>query len=106
MGTGGAAINILDPETGQARTTTLRDIYQLGRLVDQLDNIHFFVRPCIPQDIPPASYDVNVFYSSFKATTRHIMSGVNDEKGLGMIVDLASMIAGTRKSSTDNRALR
>lgn len=97
MGTGGAAINILDPETGQARTTTLRDIYQLGRLVDQLANIHFFIRPCIPRDIPPAYYDVNVFYSSFKATAKHVMSGVNDEKSLGMIIDLASIIAGTRE---------
>jgi len=48
LGTGGAAIRILDLETGESRPSTLKDLYQLGRLVDQLDNIHFFLRPCIP----------------------------------------------------------
>ncbi len=42
LGTGGAAIRILDLETGESRPSTLKDLYQLGRLVDQLDNIHFF----------------------------------------------------------------
>ena len=61
MGTGGAAIRILDLETGESRPSTLEDLYQLGRLVDSLDNIHFFLRPCIPTDIPPTAYDINVF---------------------------------------------
>ena len=47
LGTGGAAINILDLETGKSRSTTLNDLYQIARLVDCLDNIHFFVRPCV-----------------------------------------------------------
>ena len=32
LGTGGAAIVILDLETGNARSTTLNDMYQLARL--------------------------------------------------------------------------
>ncbi len=94
MGTGGAAIKILDLETGQDRATTLRDLYMLGRLVDQLDNIHFFLRPCIPQDIPHTACDVNVFYTCFKATSKHVMGGVNDEEGFHKVLDLSSMIAG------------
>ncbi|MGD2024342.1 MAG: trimethylamine methyltransferase family protein [Desulfobacterales bacterium] len=94
LGTGGAAINILDLESGQARPSTLKDIYQIGRLVDALDNIHFFLRPCIPTDIPQTAYDVNVFYACLKATAKHVMAGVNDEKGFHSVLDLASMIAG------------
>ena len=52
LGTGGAAVVILDLETGKARSTTLNDMYQLGRLADRLDNIHFFVRPCAPRTFP------------------------------------------------------
>ncbi len=95
MGTGGAAIKILDLETGQARATTLRDLYLLGHLADQLDNIHFFLRPCIPQDIPQTACDVNVFYTCFKATSKHIMGGVNDEEGFRKVLDLSSMVAGS-----------
>ena len=94
LGTGGAAINILDLESGQVRPSTLNDIYQIGRVVDALDNIHFFLRPCIPTDISQTAYDVNVFYACLKATTKHVMAGVNDEKGFHSVLDLASMIAG------------
>ncbi len=94
MGTGGAAIKFLDLETGQARATILRDLYLLGRLVDQLDNINFFLRPCIPQDIPHAAYDVNIFYKCFKDTSKHIMGGVNDKEGFHKVLDLSSMVAG------------
>ena len=98
MGTGGAAIKILDLETGEARPSSLNDLFQLGSLVDKLDNIHFFLRPCIPQDIPVSAYDVNVFYSSFKATAKHIMSGVNSDKNLQDIIEMASIIAGSKEA--------
>jgi trimethylamine--corrinoid protein Co-methyltransferase len=94
LGTGGAAIKILDLETGETRHTTLQDLYDLGRLVDQLDNIHFFLRPCIPKDIPETLYDENVFYTCLKATTKHVMAGVNDVEGFHKMLDIASMVAG------------
>ena len=97
LGTGGAAVKILDLETGQPRSSTLRDLYDLGRLVDRLDHIHFFLRPCIPTDIPEVDYDVNMFYACLKATGKHVMSGVNDEAGLHRVIDMAAMLAGGKQ---------
>jgi len=97
LGTGGAAIKILDLDTGEPRSSTLRDLYNIGRLVDGLDHIHFFLRPCIPTDIPEADYDVNMFYACLKATGKHVMSGVNDEAGLHRIIDMAALLAGGKK---------
>ncbi len=94
LGTGGAAIKILDPETGDVRATTLNDLYDVSRLVDKLDNIHFLVRPCIPTDIDEADYDINMFYTCLKASSKHVMSGVNNEQGLNAVVEMASLIAG------------
>ena len=94
LGTGGAAIKILDLETEDPRPSTLNDLYQLGRLVDRLDNIHFFLRPCIPTDIPESEYDVNTYYACLKSTAKHVMSGVNDVSELHHVIDLAAMIAG------------
>ena len=93
LGTGGAAIEILDLETGNARPSTLNDLYQLGRLVDQLDNIHFFLRPCVPTDIPESAYDINVFYTALKATGKHVMAGVNNVESLRNVLDIAAMVA-------------
>jgi trimethylamine--corrinoid protein Co-methyltransferase len=97
LGTGGAAVKILDMETGLPRSSTLKDLYDLGRLVDRLDHIHFFLRPCIPTDIPEADYDVNMFYACLKATGKHVMSGVNDEAGLSRIIDMAALLAGGKE---------
>jgi len=94
LGTGGAAIKILDLETGKARPSTLNDLYQLGRLADRLENIHFFLRPCVPTDIPESAYDINVFYTALKATGKHVMAGVNDVEGFQKILELAAMVAG------------
>lgn len=98
LGTGGAAIRILDLETGKARPSTLRDLYLLGRLVDRLDNVHFFLRPCVPTDIPQGDYDVNVYYASLRATGKHAMAGVNDVDGFYRVLDLASLVAGGPKN--------
>ena len=52
LGTGGAAVQVLDLENGQVRESVLRDLYDIGRLVDTLDNIHFYLRPVVARDIP------------------------------------------------------
>ncbi len=94
MGTGGAAINVLDLETGQPRPSTLKDLYQFGLLVDQLQNIHFFLRPCTPTDISESARDLNVFYACLKSTAKHVMVGVTDENGFHQVLELASLVAG------------
>ncbi len=96
LGTGGAAVKILDLESGDPRPSTLNDLYQLGRLVDSLDNINFFLRPCIPTDIPEDLYDVNAFYACLKSTAKHVMAGVNDVSGLHQVIDLAAALAGSK----------
>jgi len=94
LGTGGSAIKILDLETGRIRPTTLKDLYDVSRLVDQLDNIHFLVKPCVATDIALEDYNVNWFYTCLSASSKHVMSGVNDTKGLKDVIEMASMIAG------------
>jgi len=101
LGTGGAAIRIIDLETGEYRASTLKDLYLLARLVDKLDNIHFFLRPCIPTDLPEDAYDVNMFYACMKGTGKHVMSGVNNIEGFHKVLDLASSVAGGLENLTD-----
>jgi trimethylamine--corrinoid protein Co-methyltransferase len=69
MGTGGAAVKIIDMDTDEVRPTTLKDLEMVSRLVDKLENIHFLVRPCIPTDIDKADYDINMYYACLSATS-------------------------------------
>lgn len=94
LGTGGAAIKILDFETGEARPSTLQDLYQLARLVDALDHVHFFLRPCVPTDVSETAYDENSLFACLKGTSKHVMFGVTNEEGFQKVFDIAAMVAG------------
>jgi trimethylamine--corrinoid protein Co-methyltransferase len=100
LGTGGAAVVILDLESGEARSTTLNDMYQLARLTDRLDNIHFFVRPCAPTDIPVNDHDANAIFACLRGTAKHVMSGLTNEAGVHKMLDIAAMVAGGREVLT------
>ena len=51
-GTAGAAPLILDFETGRHRPTTIVDLYDIARLVDRLEHIHFYWRSVVARDMP------------------------------------------------------
>lgn len=94
MGTGGAAIKILDLDTGEIRSTTLADVAQIGRLIDALDNIHFYLRPCVAQDISPDLLDINTYYASIISTTKHVTGNCYSQDSVRDVIEMASMIAG------------
>lgn len=94
LGTGGAAVKVLDLETGAARGTTLRDLYDIGRMVEALDNIHFYHRPVVARDIPSSALDVNTYYACLAATRKHIMGNAFTPGNLREVVQLAALVAG------------
>ena len=72
-GTAGAAVQMLDIDTGKYRETTLVDVYDIARLVDTLDNIHFYLRSVVARDIESElDLDINTVYSAMQGTTKHI----------------------------------
>ena len=64
FGTGGAAVQTLDLNNGQYRPSTLDDLYDFTRLVDQLPNVAWFTRCCVATDVPDLyELDVNTVYA-------------------------------------------
>ena len=51
-GTGGAAPMVLDFKTGRYRESRLVDVYDMARLVDTLDNIHYYWRSVVARGGP------------------------------------------------------
>lgn len=93
-GTGGAAINILDLETCALRPSTLKDVYDIARLVDGLDNIDFFVRPVVARDIPREDLDINKYYASLAGTGKHVMGSAYSVESALKIIEMASLVSG------------
>jgi len=96
-GTGGTCIKILDLDTGKARQTLVQDQYNVAKLVDTLDNIHFYQSCCVCHDVPPEKYDVNILFAAMMGTTKHVMFGCNFDYGLQEAFELANLVAGNRE---------
>jgi trimethylamine---corrinoid protein Co-methyltransferase len=95
MGTGGAAVKVLDLETGQARETTLADVALIGRLVDALHNIHFYLRACVARDISNEALDLNTYYAALSNTTKHVTGNCFTVDSVRDVIEMAALVAGS-----------
>lgn len=94
LGTGGAAIRIVDLEDGRTRDPKLADLADIAWLVEHLDNIHFFLRPVVARDVAPESLDVCKFYACLANTRKHVMGSASSPDTANDVIGLAEQIAG------------
>ena len=95
MGTGGTALNVQDPGETTARPSSLQDIVGMARLVDALDNIHFYMLNVYPNELPVEQVDVNRFGAALDNTRKHVMGGVYTMEGVCNVIRMAEIIAGS-----------
>ncbi|MGD9082501.1 MAG: trimethylamine methyltransferase family protein [Desulfobacterales bacterium] len=95
MGTGGTALNVQDPGERTARRSKLEDIRNMARLVDVLDNVHFYMLNVYPNDLPVERVDVNRFGAALNNTRKHVMGGVYTLEGVRNVIKMAEIIAGS-----------
>lgn len=93
LGTGGAAVKVLDLD-GEVRDSVLDDIVRIARLVDALDNIHFYLRPVVARDMPVDILDVNKTFASLANTTKHVMVSAYTVESAREVIELAQIVAG------------
>jgi len=94
-GTGGTAIYVLDPDTGERRPSTTEDVILNARLVHALENIHVFTINVFPNEIKTKDHiDANRFFHALDNTTKHVMGGIYSMAGCRNVVEMAEMIAG------------
>ncbi|MDH3221724.1 MAG: trimethylamine methyltransferase family protein [Gammaproteobacteria bacterium] len=97
VGSGGAAPMLLDLDSGRYRESTLRDLYDAARLVDSLDNIHFFSRSLVARDMPDLrSLDINTAYACLAGTSKHVFSSVSLAAHVAEVAEMCYRIAGAR----------
>ncbi|HEY98162.1 MAG TPA: trimethylamine methyltransferase [Dehalococcoidia bacterium] len=94
-GTGGTALNIYEPSTGERRPANLDDLKNIIGLVDKLDNIHLLLLPTYPNELSTKRVDVNRFFAGLDNTTKHIMGGVYTPNGLKQVIKMAEIVAGS-----------
>ena len=94
-GTGGTAIYVLDPDTGERRPSTTDDVILNARMVEALEHVHLFTINVFPNEIKSTDdIDVNRFFHALDNTTKHVMGGIYSLEGCRKVVEMAQMIAG------------
>jgi len=97
-GTGGTALYVYDPAVNEKRQASLEDLKCIARLVDKLENIHFFLLPTYPNELPLDQVDVNRFFVGLDNTTKHVMGGVYTLDGAEQVIRMAQIIAGSAEN--------
>lgn len=94
-GTAGAAVHIVDPITLEYRDSTAQDLYDAARLVDNLDNIHFYQRTMVCRDVADnKEMDLNTLYGSLSGTVKHVGTSFSDPSHVADCFEMIYMVAG------------
>ena len=95
FGTGGAAVHIVDPVSAEYRESNLQDLYEMARIVDAMDHIHFFQRPIVARDMTGGfDLDVNTAYASISGTAKHVGTSFVSPESVTATLKMLHVIAG------------
>jgi trimethylamine--corrinoid protein Co-methyltransferase len=93
----GEGIMFVDPETGEHRDTTKKDIEMASRLIDYLENVETYERAMCSHDKPPEVQAIHNAEASLTNTTKHHWLGPVNGFQLEKIVDICAAITGSRE---------
>ncbi|UWQ92562.1 trimethylamine methyltransferase family protein [Rhodobacteraceae bacterium M382] len=95
FGTGGAAVQTLDLDSGLYRPSTLLDLHDFTRLQDRLTNVAWFTRCCVATDVPDVlDLDVNTAYALMRNTTKPVATSFTIAENVDPIVKMLDIAAG------------
>lgn len=96
IGTGGAAVRVLDGDSRTFRESSLVDLFELMRIVGVCENIHYGVRPVVARDMPtPLELDLNTAFACLKACPKPIGISFDSAKHMGPVTALFDMALGS-----------
>lgn len=95
-GTAGAAVHMVDVEKREYRESTLQDLYDAARIVDNLDNVHFFQRSMVPRDmVDPEDLDLNTLYACLAGTSKHVGTSFVAPEHARKALEMLHIVAGS-----------
>lgn len=91
----GCAPHLLDPATGERRSSTKRDLGDLTRLADALPEVGLLWRPVSANDVPAPVRGLHEVEVQLRNTTKHLQTGAGtDRLGARGVVELLRTVAG------------
>jgi trimethylamine--corrinoid protein Co-methyltransferase len=96
--TGSSAPNIIDPVTGKERRSRSDDIARIAHIINELPGYDVFSVSTLAEDAPPGQFTLSRLYPALKNCLKPVRSTATDIDDARMILQLASLIAGSDKA--------
>ncbi len=95
FGTAGAAVHLVDVHGRIYDESRLKDIYNAARIVENMNNIHFFQRPMVARDISdPKDMDLNTLYACISGTRKHVGVSFTEAEYVPEALEILHKVAG------------
>ena len=99
FGTAGAAVHMVDCASREYHESTLADLYDVARLVDALEHIHFYQRSMVARDMESSiDLDVNTCYACVSGTSKHVGISCVHPENAQAILPMLHAIAGSEEN--------
>jgi trimethylamine--corrinoid protein Co-methyltransferase len=97
FGPGSQCLLMLDPESGEARPTTLTDGIIATRLLDALDTSSLGYVPIYPHDVPEDAMSVVMWLAGLVNSSKPTYGGWGDDKEFELMLRIADILLGDRE---------
>jgi trimethylamine--corrinoid protein Co-methyltransferase len=97
-GTDGCGIEVVDLETGELRRSTLRDVAEIARVADALEEVAFHWVAVSAQDQPAESRGLHELAAIWSNSTKHVQTeSIVTEREARAAVEMAAVVAGSHE---------
>jgi trimethylamine---corrinoid protein Co-methyltransferase len=97
VGTDGCGVEVLDIQTGERRTSVLRDVIDIARVADATEEVGFHWVPVSAQDMPPETRGLHEIKAIWENSTKHVQTeSIYNVREARAAIEMAAAIVGGR----------
>lgn len=101
FGSGSDCLFTVDVETGERRETVAKDVQDMARLCDGLDQIDFVMGMGSPSDVPSSDHYLHSFINMLRGTAKPVLYTAKDRTDMQDIYRIACAVAGGEENLRD-----
>ena len=99
VGTDGCGFEVIDIATGEKRRSTIRDVADIARVADDLEDVAFHWVPVSAQDCPPETRGLHEILAIWSNSTKHVQTeSIYSGREARAAVEMAAVLAGGREA--------